>query len=384
MTIPGYTSTGSKRPEALFGAVEGVPGRLVRAEGCRVWDDRGTEYLDTVMALGAVALGYAHPAVVAAVERAVRDGVVGSLAPALEGEVAERLCALIPGAEAVRFLKTGAEAVAAAVRLARVVTGRERVITCGYHGWLDWCQDEAGVPAAVRALRREVPFGDAQALEAAVAGFAPVAAIVIEPVVDGAPPERWLGAARRLATSHGALLVYDEIKTAFRVAAGGIAEQSGVVPDLAVVGKALGNGMPIAAVCGARDLMEAATRTWISSTSATEHVSLAAARAVMDAYQAEPVLEHLAHAGRRLFGALETLAREYHDVVRGVAGLPQLCYLDFVTEELSGRVAREAARRGLLFKRNAYNFVSLAHGDEEIEAVTQRLAEAMAEVARTC
>jgi glutamate-1-semialdehyde 2,1-aminomutase len=384
MTIPGFSSTGSKRPEALFGAAEGVPGRLVRAQGCRVWDDRGVEYLDTVMALGAVALGYAHPAVVAAVERAARDGVVGSLAPVLEREVAERLCALIPGAEAARFLKTGAEAVAAAVRLARVVTGRERVVTCGYHGWLDWCQDDVGVPDAVRALRREVPFGDAQAMESALVEFAPVAALVIEPVVDGPPPPGWLAAARHLATSHGALLVYDEIKTALRVAAGGMSEQSGVVPDLAVVGKALGNGLPIAAVCGPRDLMAAAARTWISSTSATEHVSLAAARAVMDAYQAEPVLDSLAHAGQRLFRALETLAREHPEVARGVRGLPQLCYLDFVNDALSGRVAREAARRGLLFKRSAYNFVSLAHGDGEIEAVTQRLAEAMAEVARTC
>jgi glutamate-1-semialdehyde aminotransferase len=104
----------------------------------------------------------------------------------------------------------------------------------------------------------------------------------------------------------------------------------------------------------------------------------------MDTYQAQPVLDHLAHAGQQLFDALEALANEYPEVARGVVGLPQLCYLDFVTEELSGRVAREAARRGLLFKRDAYNFVSLAHGDQEIEAVRQRLAEAMAEVARTC
>lgn len=384
MTIPGHTSTGSKRPGALFGVDDGVPLRMVRAEGCRLWDDHGTEYLDTVMALGSVALGYAYPRVVAAVERAARDGAVGSLAPVLEGEVAARLCELLPGAEAVRFLKTGAEAAAGAVRLARVATGRERVVTCGYHGWLDWCQAEAGVPAAVRALRREVPFGDAPALEAALAEFGPVAAIVIEPVVDAAPPAGWLEATRSIATSQGALLVFDELKTAFRVAAGGMAERSGVTPDLTVVGKALGNGLPIAAVCGARDVMEAATRTWISSTLATEYVSLAAAHAVLETYEREPVLEHLERVGTRLSGVLGQLASAHPELARGVRGLPQMCYLDFVTEELSGRVAQAAARRGLLFKRNAYNFVSLAHGDEEIEMVTQRLGEAMAEVARTC
>jgi glutamate-1-semialdehyde 2,1-aminomutase len=384
MTIPGHTSTGSKRPDALFGADHGVPLRMVRAAGCRLWDEHGAEYLDTVMALGSVALGYAHPQVVAAVERAVRDGTVGSLAPVIEGEVADRLCHVLPGVEAVRFLKTGAEAVAAAVRLARVATGREHVVTCGYHGWLDWCQEEAGVPAAVRGLRRAVPFGDVPALEAAIARPDPVAAVVIEPVVDAAPPAGWLEAARRIATSHGALLVFDELKTALRVTAGSMAAQSGVAPDLTVVGKALGNGLPIAAVCGGRDVMEAASRTWISSTLATEYVSLAAARAVLQVYERDPVLQHLERAGTTLFGALSRLAEQHPRLARGVCGLPQLCYLDFVSEELSSRVAREAARRGLLFKRNAYNFVSLAHGEAEIAAVTQRLGEAMEEVTRTC
>src|SRR4026208_1071574 len=139
--IPGMTSTGSKRSAALFGSTApDLPVRMVRSEGCRIWDEAGREYLDTVMALGAVGLGYAHPAVTEAVESAVRSGVVGPLPPALEGQLAERLAAVMPGAEAVRFFKTGAEAVAAAVRLARVTTGRDRVLSCGYHGWLDWCQ----------------------------------------------------------------------------------------------------------------------------------------------------------------------------------------------------------------------------------------------------
>jgi len=190
--------------------------------------------------------------------------------------------------------------------------------------------------------------------------------------------------ASRESRRHGALLVFDEIKTAFRVAAGGMAERSGVVPDLTVVGKALGNGLPIAAVCGAREVMEAATRTWISSTLATEYVSLAAARAVLETYAREPVLEHLERVGIRFYRVLEQLADAHPELVGGVRGLPQMCYLDFATEALSCRVAREAARRGLLFKRNAYNFVSLAHGDEEIEMVTERLGDVMVEVARTC
>src|SRR2546421_11908977 len=122
--IPGFSSTQSKRPQALFGAESGMPVRMSRANGCRVWDDQGREYLDTIMALGAVGLGYAHPAVTAAVECAARDGVVGPLAPAIEHEVADELAAVLPGGEAVRFLKSGAEAVAAAGRIARTYTGR--------------------------------------------------------------------------------------------------------------------------------------------------------------------------------------------------------------------------------------------------------------------
>ena len=149
--VAGFTSTGSKRPEALFGsAAEGVPARMTRSSGCSVWDSEGREYLDYIMGLGSVALGYGHPDVSRAVSEAAQQGVVGPLPPVLEEALAADLCRLIPWMERVRFLKTGAEAMAAAVRLARVVTGRDEVLGCGYHGWLDWCQigEGRGVPAA--------------------------------------------------------------------------------------------------------------------------------------------------------------------------------------------------------------------------------------------
>src|SRR5262245_14441482 len=132
---------------------------MTRAAGCRVWDDAGREYVDFVMALGAVALGYGHPVVNRAAEAAIGAGVVGPLPPVAEEALAEALGTRMPWLERVRFLKTGAEAVAAAVRLARVATGRDDVLGCGYHGWLDWCQGAAeGVPAAVRDLFAELPF----------------------------------------------------------------------------------------------------------------------------------------------------------------------------------------------------------------------------------
>ncbi|HEX9727374.1 MAG TPA: aminotransferase class III-fold pyridoxal phosphate-dependent enzyme [Gemmatimonadales bacterium] len=377
--IPGETSTGSKRTEAMFGG-PGGPARMVRAVGCRVWDDAGREYLDTTMALGAVALGYAHPAVVAAVERAARDGTVGPLPPTAEAELAERLLEWVPGAEAVRFLKTGAEAVAAAVRIARVVTGRERVVTCGYHGWLDWNQQDPGVPESVRRLCTRLPFGDVSAVEALESAALLPAAIVVEPVIDRPPPVAWLAALRATASRTGAVLVFDEIKTGIRLGPGGAAARYGGEPDLVVLGKALGNGFPLAAVLGPEAIMQAATRTWISSTLATEYVSLAAAGAVLDVCQREDVATTLARAGRRFQRGLEGIVTRHPDVAVAVRGIPEFCYLVFADEAVSSRVALEAVRRGLLFKRSAYNFVSLAHDREIIDDVLNRLENAVAAV----
>ncbi|MBI4503498.1 MAG: aminotransferase class III-fold pyridoxal phosphate-dependent enzyme [Gemmatimonadetes bacterium] len=383
-TIPGFTSTRSKRPEVLFGTRTGGPTRMTRSEGCRVWDDQGREYIDTVMALGAVALGYGHRAVVAAAERALRDGVVGPLPPVLEQETAELLAATLPGGEAVRFFKTGAEAVAAAVRIARTYTSRDRVLTCGYHGWLDWCQDGPGVPKQVAELRREIAFNDPGSLKRAMAEFAPVAAVVVEPVIDAAPTAAWLRALRQATSSSSVVLIFDEIKTAFRIEAGGMAERMGVTPDLMVVGKALGNGLPIAAVSGRRELMEAATQTMISSTLATEYVSLAAARAVLDTYRTQPVIDGIAAAGGRFFAGLDLLVTRYPRVVRAVRGIPEMCYLEFTDEATSSAVALTAAHRGLLLKRTAYNFMSFAHSDQVVDEILVRLESALDAVNRTC
>ena len=382
--IPGFTSTQSKRPHALYGSDQDVPTLMVRSSGCRVWDSQGREFLDTVMALGAVGLGYAHPAVTAAAVAAVQDGVVGPLPPVLEGEVAERLASILPLAESVRFLKSGAEAMAAAVRIARAQTGREAVLTCGYHGWLDWCQVAPGVPQCDVALHQKIEFNDIPGLEKAVADSKPLAAIVVEPVIESEPTSDWLRALRRMASTAGAVLIFDEIKTAFRIDLGGATERYGVSPDLVVLGKALGNGFPIAAVCGGRDLMETATRTWISSTLATEFVSLAAARAVIDTYLNGSVIEQIALAGEHFFRGVVRLQAKYHRLVSGVRGIPQMFYLGFRDEKISAGVAQAASRHGLIFKRAAYNFMSLAHTDDLVDEILVRLEAAFDEVDRTC
>ncbi|HUR94071.1 MAG TPA: aminotransferase class III-fold pyridoxal phosphate-dependent enzyme [Gemmatimonadales bacterium] len=379
-SVAGFTSTGSKRPDALFGAAApDLPGRMIRSSGCRVWDADGREYLDLIMALGAVALGYAHPEVTSAAVAAVRDGVVGPLPPAFEEEVASELRRLIPWAERVRFLKSGAEAMAAAVRLARTSTGREGVLGCGYHGWLDWCQREAaGVPAGTRGLYAELPFNDPEGARERIrrAGDT-LAAVVFEPVILAAPDPAWLTVLREETARVGALLIADEIKTVCRVALGGGCERWGVQPDLVVMGKAIANGFPLAAVAGRADVMAGVNRTWISSTLATEWVSLAAAAATLRVMVSREVPAHLGRVGARLHAGFERLAGAYPGLVRGVAGVPEMCCLQFHDEPAGAALAAEAARRGLLFKRGAYNFVSLAHDDAIVDGALDVLDDAL-------
>jgi glutamate-1-semialdehyde aminotransferase len=287
-----------------------------------------------------------------------------------EVELAERLCALIPCAERVQFLKSGAEAVSAAVRLARTYTGRDRIIASGYFGWHDWSSDGAGVPDAVRTDVVRVPFGDVAALERAArdAGSS-LAAIVIEPVVEHEPPRDWLARARALCDELGAALVFDEVKTGFRLASGGYQKVSGVTPDLAAFGKAMANGYPLSAVVGKAPLMDAARRTWISSTLASESTALAAALAVLDCHDETDVCAKLAFIGREMRAAVERAIATTG--ARGVQtdGLDAMWFLHWDDAARENDFVRAALRAGVLFKRGAYNFASIAHDEEALTSI---------------
>src|SRR5213083_539497 len=319
---------------------------MTRASGCRACDEDGREYVDYVMALGAVGLGYGHPEVNRAAEAAIAAGVVGPLPPVVEEELAEALSAQIPWLEQVRFLKTGAEAVA----------------------------------AAVRGLFAELPFNDVAAGREMIRARAPrLAAVVVEPVIVSEPTREWLQMLRVETERAGAILIFDEIKTAFRLAIGGAAERYTLkpAPDLVVLGKALANGFPLAVVGGRADLMNAANRTWISSTLATEGVALAAARATLEVFERDGVCEHIHRIGTRLLHGLHEVQRTHAGLVTGVAGIAEMCFLHYATEDLSRGVALRAAERGLLFKRTAYNFVSLAHDEGTVDRALAMLHEAL-------
>lgn len=381
--IPGGTSTGSKRTESLWGSADpDLPTRYESASGCRITLADGRILVDTTSALGAVALGYAFPHVVAQAHAAALAGNVAGLAHPSEGTLAERLRARIPCAEAARFLKSGAEGMAAAVRIARTATGRTRVVGCGYFGWLDWGSSAAGVPAGVRADYSAIPFDDIAALERAVHEAGPaLAAIAIEPVVERAPSLAWLQRARALATASGAVLIFDEMKTGVRTHVGGYQAVCGVTPDLAVFGKALANGFPLSAVVGRAAVMAAAERTWISSTLAGETVALAAAHAVLDVADKRDIAGEIAAIGeRQMRAARDAIAAAG---LRGaeVLGIPAMWLVRFADAGAERRWLASLVAHGVCFKRGAYNYPMLAHDAASLDCLSIAMRAAAAAAA---
>ena len=382
--LPTGASTGSKRMEALYGERgENLPSHFAAAAGALITDVNGFQYLDCTMALGAVSLGYAEPRVTRAVIDAASRGNVSALSDYREVELAERLCGIIPCAERVQFLKTGAEATAAAVRLARAFTGRERVIACGYFGWHDWCSQARGIPAAVSALVTWVPFDDVGALDAAVASAgSSLAAIVLEPVIERAPSIEWLTRARTLCDAAGAVLVFDEMKTGFRVAPGGYQEVCGVAPDLATFGKALANGYPLAVVAGREDIMNMARDTWISSTLASESSSLAAALAVLDWHEEADICATLAETGRDMRASVNRAIAASGITGVETHGIDSMWLMKWADPDRENRFIAHAMRTGVLFKRGAYNFAAVAHDEPallDIEAAASAAFVALVE-----
>lgn len=378
--MPTGASTGSKRVEALYGSADSTgPTHYAQAVGCRVTDADGNEYIDCTMALGSVALGYAEPNVTRAVVDAIASGNVAGLSHVREVDLAERLCGVIPCADKVQFLKTGAEAMAAAVRIARTYTARELVIGAGYFGWLDWCADDtAGVPEGTRRAFRRIAWDDMAALESAVSeAGSQLAAIVIEPVVERMPSVEWIAKARELATSAGAVLIFDEIKTGFRLKTGGFQEHSEVVPDLAAFGKAMANGFPLSAVVGDRDIMDAAKKTWISSTLASEGSALAAASAVLAWHDQADVCDSLWSIGAEMRHAIDSAIAA--SGVQGITtdGLDPMWMLRFDTPAREQRFLELAANSGVLFKRGAYNYSALAHDENAIRELEAGASDAL-------
>ena len=286
---------------------------IERGKGSRVWDIDGNEYIDMVNGLMAVSLGYNDPDVNHAITEQLSRGICFSLPTELEYELASLLTQIIPCAEMVRFGKNGSDATSAAIRLARAYTGREKIAVCGYHGWQDWyigsTARHLGVPEAVRALTQTVPYNDLDALEKLLK-TEEYAAFILEPMNVALPKAGYLEGVRALTQKTGTVLVFDEIVTGFHYALGGAQEYFGVTPDLSSFGKGMGNGMPIGAIVGRRDIMKLQDDIFFSGTFGGEALSLAASIATIKKMQREPVIKKLWSSGKNLCEAVETIVKD--------------------------------------------------------------------------
>ncbi len=337
-----------------------------------MWDVDGNEYVDYPMALGPVLLGYAEPAVDDAIRSQLQDGITFTLMHPLEVEVAERIVRLCPGVEAVRFGKTGSDAMGAAVRAARAITGRDRILVAGYHGWHDWyigsTTRDLGVPKAVADLTGTVRFNDLDDLDRCLRSAEPVAAVIIEPSGAELPGPGYLQGVVDLAKDNGAQSVFDEVITGFRLAPGGARERYGVEPDFSCFGKALGNGMPISAVGGRWEVMQVFEEIFFSGTHGGEALSLAAAAAVLDVVSDGAVLRHINALGREMLNGIAA-GIEAHGVGGRVAvgGEPERAVVTFSGSDhliVRSWVQQCLAKRGVLF--NGSMFISGRHSEADI------------------
>ncbi|MGV3650403.1 MAG: aminotransferase class III-fold pyridoxal phosphate-dependent enzyme [Devosia sp.] len=387
--IPGGNMLLSKRPEMFL--PELWPAYFSKAKGCRVWDLDGRELIDmTIMGVGANTLGYGDDRVDRAVLDTVAAGNMSTLNAPEEVALAERLVALHPWADMARFARTGGEANAVAIRIARAASGRDGVAICGYHGWHDWYLasnlgaddslaghllpglDPAGVPRDLRGTTTPFAFNDIPALEALIA-TGRIGVIMMEVARSFDPSPAFLQAVRDLASRHGIVLIFDECTSGFRQSQGGLHLLYGVEPDMASFGKALGNGYAVTAVIGRREVMEAAQNSFISSTFWTERIGSAAALATLDAMAEDRSWEVITATGIEITRRWRELAKA-HALSITTSGLPALTGFAFAGPNglaYKTLISQEMLEKGYLAATSIYT--ATAHSPDVVDAYFEAL-----------
>ena len=400
--IPGGTQLLSKRPERL--APGQWPAYFSEARGCETWDLDGRHYYDMATnSVGACLLGFQDPDVTRAVQRRLNLGVISSLNPPEEVELADRLCDIHPWAEQARFVRGGGEAVAVAVRIARAATDRSMVAVCGYHGWHDWYlaanlgESDAlrghlfpgllplGVPVELRGTVATFTYNNREEFQAVIDRHGDrLAAVVMEPCRRSDPDPGFLEQVRDEAHRHGALLVFDEVSIGWRLCYGGAHLRLGIQPDLAAFAKALGNGHPIGAVIGTREAMDAAQCSFISSTYWTEGAGPAAALATLDKMARIDVPAHVARIGKKVQAHWRELGQRHGLPIEVVQGYPCFAHFAFRHEkaqELVTLFTQLMLERGFLAGESLYP--TLAHTDEIVALYAESVDEVFARIAET-
>ena len=372
--IPLGTQTFSKSKTQFPYGVS--PFYATRAQGSRLWDADGNEYIDFISSLCAVTLGYNDPDVTAAVRAQLENGVIFSLPTELELQVSELLVELVPSAERVRFGKNGSDATAGAVRVARAFTGRDRVAVCGYHGWQDWyigsTARNKGVPEGTRSMTHRFDYNNLDSLDRLFRAHpSEFAAVIMEPMNVAEPAPGFLAGVAELTRKNGAVFVFDEVITGFRFANGGAQELFGVTPDLTCLGKGIANGYPLSAVVGRADIMALMEEVFFSFTMGGEALSLAAAVAALTKLKRAPVVETIRRTGQQILdGTRERIARHGIAGFTRTSGHPSWTFLQFADTptcsqwEIKTLFMQEVLARGIL-SLGTHN-VTYAHSDDDV------------------
>ena len=372
--IPGGNMLLSKRPEMFL--PEQWPSYFSRSKGCKVWDLDGNAFVDTsMMGIGTNILGYGNPEVDEAVQKIIQDGNMSTLNCPEEVYLAERLVELHPWGNMVRFARSGGEINSIAVRIARASTGKDKIAICGYHGWHDWYissnlnsnqnldqhllpgLNPNGVPKALAGTTLPFEYNKLTQLEKLIKeNKDEIAAIKMEVSRNTGPKDNFLQNVRDLATENNIILIFDECTSGFRETLGGLHKKYNVQPDMALFGKAMGNGYAVTACIGSRKVMQAAQQTFISSTFWTERIGSAAALKTLEVMEREESWKYITEKGNYIVNKWKEIAKKY-DLEISTWGIPALSGFSFKSENALAYktlITQEMLKKGFLAGNNIY------------------------------
>lgn len=381
--IPGGTMLLSKRPEMFL--PDNWPSYFSKSKGNKVWDLDGNQYTDmSIMGIGTNTLGYGHEEVDAAVMQTVINGNMSTLNCPEEVYLAEKLVQMNPWADMVRFARSGGEANAIAIRIARAASGKDNVAICGYHGWHDWYLstnhnsgdglsghllpglEPVGVPKNLKNSVFPFHYNNFEELQQIVA-TKDIGVIKMEVLRNFGPEDNFLQKVRDLATQKNIVLIFDECTSGFRETFGGIYQKYGVEPDMAMYGKTIGNGYALTAVVGKKSVMEAAQKTFISSTFWTERIGPTAALKTLEVMERIKSWEIITEKGKQMQQGWQKVA-DNNNLSITISGIPSLTTYAFNSEDallFKTFITQEMLKKGFLASTNFY--ASIAHEDVDFE-----------------
>jgi glutamate-1-semialdehyde-2,1-aminomutase len=387
--VPGGVND-ARRPNKFYAGY--YPIFMVKGKGSHCWDVDGNEYIDWACSFGPVVLGHCNPVVDEAVKKSLDEGFCFIMTHPVQIELAKKLIEIIPCAEMAKFMNGGSDGTSAAIRIARVYTGKDKVIRWGYHGWHDWCYGGAGtdreafgVPANLKKDILSFTYNDLDSLEKVFNENKGEVACVIMQAFDSSielPKKGFLEGVREITHRNEAVLIYDEVRTGFRAALGGAQQYTNVIPDMAVFSKAMANGYPIATVVGSKEVMQAAEKTRLSATFFPNSYQFYASLATIGEIQRRNGVEYMWKMGTKLVNGFKEIINEFgvDAIVDGIAPLPIIKFTDKNEErreEVKKKFFTEAVKRGVLFHPKMHYFLSLAITEEDLDKTLEVSREAM-------